>query len=134
MSLKVMRILRIYKLVRHFAGLQSLFYTLQQARAIAQLSKIHRSDLSSLKSSCCESCDFATSPDPNEETVPVPTFLVSPFLIQTLCREKLSQEQALAGSRESRDPGILNPGIFETEIPGFFGIFCHYVLDPLERS
>ena len=28
---KVMRILRIYKLVRHFAGLQSLFYTLQQA-------------------------------------------------------------------------------------------------------
>ena len=26
-----MRILRIYKLVRHFAGLQSLFYTLQQA-------------------------------------------------------------------------------------------------------
>ena len=26
-----MRILRIFKLVRHFAGLQSLFYTLQQA-------------------------------------------------------------------------------------------------------
>ena len=26
-----MRILRVYKLVRHFAGLQSLFYTLQQA-------------------------------------------------------------------------------------------------------
>ena len=29
--MQVMRILRIYKLVRHFAGLQSLFYTLQQA-------------------------------------------------------------------------------------------------------
>ena len=29
--IKVMRILRVYKLVRHFAGLQSLFYTLQQA-------------------------------------------------------------------------------------------------------
>ena len=27
-----------------------------------------------------------------------------------------------------------NPGIFETAIPGFFGIYCHYVLDPLERS
>ena len=27
-----------------------------------------------------------------------------------------------------------NPGIFETEIPGFFGIFCYYILDPLERS
>jgi hypothetical protein len=26
-----MRILRVYKLVRHFAGLQSLIYTLQQA-------------------------------------------------------------------------------------------------------
>ena len=87
-----MRILRIYKLVRHFAGLQSLFYTLQQARAIAQLSKTTEVDLSSLKSSCCESCDFATSPDPNEETVPVPKFLVSAFLIQTLCRKKLSQE------------------------------------------
>ena len=80
-----MRILRIYKLVRHFAGLQSLFYTLQQARAIAQLSKTTEVDLSSLKSSCCES-------NPNEETVPVPTFLVSAFLIQTLCRKKLSQE------------------------------------------
>ena len=45
-SLKVMRILRIYKLVRHFAGLQSLFYTLQQARAIAQLSKTTEVDLS----------------------------------------------------------------------------------------
>ena len=51
--------------------------------------------------------------------------------------------QALAGSRESRDPGNpgipgfyvkQNPGIFETAIPGFFGIYCHYVLDPLERS
>ena len=36
-------------------------------------------------------------------------------------------------------PGIpgswdFNPGIFETEIPGFVGIFCHHVLDPLERS
>ncbi len=28
---RVMRILRVYKLVRHFAGLQSLIYTLQQA-------------------------------------------------------------------------------------------------------
>ena len=27
----MMRILRVYKLVRHFAGLQSLIYTLQQA-------------------------------------------------------------------------------------------------------
>jgi hypothetical protein len=26
-----MRILRVYRLVRHFAGLQSLFYTLKQA-------------------------------------------------------------------------------------------------------
>ena len=30
-QVRVMRILRIFKLVRHFAGLQSLFYTLQQA-------------------------------------------------------------------------------------------------------
>ena len=30
-KVRVMRILRIFKLVRHFAGLQSLFYTLQQA-------------------------------------------------------------------------------------------------------
>ena len=29
--MKVMRILRVYKLFRHFAGLQSLIYTLQQA-------------------------------------------------------------------------------------------------------
>ena len=87
-----MRILRIYKLVRHFAGLQSLFYTLQQARAIAQLSKITEVDLSSLKSSCCESCDFATSPDPNEDTVPIPSFPVSTFLIQTLFHEKVFQE------------------------------------------
>ena len=28
---RVMRILRIFKLVRHFAGLQSLLYTLKQA-------------------------------------------------------------------------------------------------------
>ena len=27
----MMRILRVYRLVRHFAGLQSLFFTLQQA-------------------------------------------------------------------------------------------------------
>ena len=31
LQVRVMRILRIFKLVRHFAGLQSLFYTLQQA-------------------------------------------------------------------------------------------------------
>ena len=30
-----MRILRIFKLVRHFAGLQSLFYTLQQAYQVS---------------------------------------------------------------------------------------------------
>ena len=30
-SVRVMRILRIFKLVRHFAGLQSLFMTLRQA-------------------------------------------------------------------------------------------------------
>ena len=30
-QVRIMRILRIFKLVRHFAGLQSLFYTLQQA-------------------------------------------------------------------------------------------------------
>lgn len=29
--MKVMRIFRVYKLFRHFAGLQSLLYTLQQA-------------------------------------------------------------------------------------------------------
>ena len=29
--MRVMRILRVYKLFRHFAGLQSLIYTLQQA-------------------------------------------------------------------------------------------------------
>ena len=29
--MRVMRILRVYKLFRHFAGLQSLLYTLQQA-------------------------------------------------------------------------------------------------------
>ena len=29
--MKVMRMLRVYKLFRHFAGLQSLLYTLQQA-------------------------------------------------------------------------------------------------------
>ena len=31
-----MRILRIFKLVRHFAGLQSLFYTLQQAYQVEE--------------------------------------------------------------------------------------------------
>ena len=31
---QVMRILRVYRLVRHFAGLQSLFFTLQQAFGI----------------------------------------------------------------------------------------------------
>ena len=31
---QVMRILRVYRLVRHFAGLQSLFFTLQQAFSI----------------------------------------------------------------------------------------------------
>ena len=31
-----MRILRIFKLVRHFAGLQSLFYTLQQAYQVGR--------------------------------------------------------------------------------------------------
>ena len=34
------------------------------------------------------------------------------------------QEQALAGSRD----------FTSAKIPGFFGIYCHYVLDPLERS
>ena len=37
-QVRVMRILRIFKLVRHFAGLQSLFYTLQQAY---QVNMIH---------------------------------------------------------------------------------------------
>ena len=37
-QVRVMRILRIFKLVRHFAGLQSLFYTLQQAY---QVNRIH---------------------------------------------------------------------------------------------
>ena len=31
LQVRVMRILRIFKLVRHFAGLQSLLFTLQQA-------------------------------------------------------------------------------------------------------
>ena len=35
-QVRVMRILRIFKLVRHFAGLQSLFYTLQQAYQVPQ--------------------------------------------------------------------------------------------------
>ena len=39
LKVRVMRILRIFKLVRHFAGLQSLFYTLQQAYQVC--SKFH---------------------------------------------------------------------------------------------
>ena len=43
----------------------------------------------------------------------------------------------IPGSRDLQSAKIKNdenPGIFKTEIPGFFGIFCCYVLDPLERS
>ena len=36
-----MRILRIFKLVRHFAGLQSLIFTLQQAYQASQMGEIH---------------------------------------------------------------------------------------------
>ena len=35
-QVRFMRILRIYKLVRHFAGLQSLLHTLQQAYKVAK--------------------------------------------------------------------------------------------------
>ena len=42
MQVRVMRILRIFKLVRHFAGLQSLIFTLQQAYQASQKEEFHQ--------------------------------------------------------------------------------------------
>ena len=41
-QVRVMRILRIFKLVRHFAGLQSLIFTLQQAYQASKMKECHQ--------------------------------------------------------------------------------------------
>ena len=41
-QVRVMRILRIFKLVRHFAGLQSLIFTLQQAYQASKMEECHQ--------------------------------------------------------------------------------------------
>ena len=41
-QVRVMRILRIFKLVRHFAGLQSLIFTLQQAYQASKMEEFHQ--------------------------------------------------------------------------------------------
>ena len=41
-QVRVMRILRIFKLVRHFAGLQSLIFTLQQAYQASHMEECHQ--------------------------------------------------------------------------------------------
>ena len=58
-------------------------------------------------------------------------------IVSVHCREEGCIGKYTPRAGPSGIPGFAvsqNPGIFKTEIPGFFGIFCCYVLDPLERS